>query len=102
YKSAKRMKELGKEQVTYCKNLLPKAKINWIKDDDLESAYNASSSEKPPKLNAYKNDIIKAAVHEVVREDKPLGPFRDVYKQQLAENKIIDDPSTVRINGKDD
>ncbi|MFH1637234.1 MAG: hypothetical protein ABIB71_02305 [Candidatus Woesearchaeota archaeon] len=98
HSGSKDIKRLKKENKEYQNRILPNARFKWIKDKDLEAAYNAAISEKPSKLNAFRNKSVKEAVDLIFEGDKVDHAFKEVYKQQFTKTKIKDDPNTFNID----
>ncbi|MFH1638043.1 MAG: hypothetical protein ABIB71_06465 [Candidatus Woesearchaeota archaeon] len=90
-----------KEQFQKC---FQPERINWIKDDGLEFAYNQAMSEKDVKPRGYDNEAVKKAVSSMLSNANSIGvvgKFSDVYTKQMDLDKGKDMKISLKKNGKD-
>ncbi|MFH1637233.1 MAG: hypothetical protein ABIB71_02300 [Candidatus Woesearchaeota archaeon] len=82
YKNHKQKTVAQQEQVEL-KDLLSKAKVNWIEDESLESLYQSSVSRKEPSCKRIGNMVVKDAIEcliKVSRESKIRTVFTENYE----------------------
>ncbi|MFH1637847.1 MAG: hypothetical protein ABIB71_05465 [Candidatus Woesearchaeota archaeon] len=89
YSENKDYKEYKNQEEQFKKHF-PTAKVNWIKDEDLEAAYSSATSEKEMPIKGYKNSAVEEAAQYLVDYGRRVGvrqDFINAYQEQL-ENSL--------------
>ncbi|MFH1638193.1 MAG: hypothetical protein ABIB71_07235 [Candidatus Woesearchaeota archaeon] len=105
HKENKNLKSYEKRKLDL-ETSVSKAKINWIKDDDMEEVYNCATKGKEPSSGGFKNKRVQKAAKYLINNASEVGirgSFLDTYRQKLdyyegKENKMF----KVSLNGGKD